>query len=60
MELYVKVSFICMMIGLVIRLSILSSVKYPRNETIEIGRDLTGIIANILYGAWAGYLVFFK
>jgi hypothetical protein len=60
MDLYVKVSLATLILGLILRLATLSTSKYPRVETIEIGRDLTTIIINILVLVWTGSLVFFK
>lgn len=60
MELYVKVSFICIVIGVVLRVFLLSCAGYPRREEVSVGRDLLSLLTNIGVGCWAGYLLFLK
>lgn len=60
MELYIKVSFICLIIGIVLRASMICLATYPRWEEVNVGRDLVLLLSSVGFACWTGYLLFLK
>jgi hypothetical protein len=58
MEIYVTVAFYLGLLGLVINLTSLLVIEYPRNRKETIGEKLFIIIIGIAFCVWSGVLLY--
>ena len=55
---YIMVSFIAGIIGIIIRLMIMSIAKYPRTSKTSLGTDVACTMIALGFALWAGILLF--